>query len=78
MELLTKVVKGQQFKGRHGGSSGSQIQRREKVGNSGSEVSSIVDTRLFNSKAAAEAAAAFLNNGLDENHLGRASAERVS
>lgn len=48
------------------------------VGNAGGEASSIAEARLFTLKMAAETAAAFLNKGLHENHLGRAVAERVS
>lgn len=48
------------------------------VGKGGSEASSTTEARQFTSKAAAEAAAAFLNKGLHENHLGHAVAERVS
>jgi len=48
------------------------------VGNKGSEASSVMEARHFPSKAAADAAAAFLNKGLHENHLGRAAVQRVS
>ena len=48
------------------------------VGNRGTEASSITEAQHFTSKAAADAAAAFLNKGLHENHLGRAAAVRVS
>jgi hypothetical protein len=79
MELLIKLGKGQQSKG------GVTVEvwvvkykDGKMVGNGRSEASSIADARLFTSKPAAEAAAAFLNKGLHENHLGRAVAERVS
>ena len=48
------------------------------VGNGGIEASSIAEARKFTSEATAAVAAAFLNKGLHENHLGRVVPERVS
>lgn len=47
------------------------------VENRGNEASSIAEARKFTSQAAAAAAAAFLNEGLHEDHLGRVVPKRV-
>lgn len=50
----------------------------QMVGNGGTETSSTAQARKFTSEANAAVAAAFLNEGLHENHLGRVAPERVS
>lgn len=55
-----------------------KYQDGKMAGNKGDEASSIADAKQFTSEADALATVAVLNEGLHENHLGYAIAERIS